>query len=246
MWYFRKERLTFGSSPFEQVARAEDYEDATKQAGIVLSMQVSLQVISFFLLKHVQCVDISPASYCFASVVITERNGKKLYGQKAIHWLPLYMAVFLQRHKVACLKRYISCFFTRTSCELNCMSKGFSCNFLDLAVRQSPQGLSCDIFDKCSQPEYAGIEMIRMPHVHSSMSITVKLGVINSQFYSLSRLCFCMRFFVFEMLSLIVLLKIKCYPLKFLLKRTRALLNKENFLLGTSAFGFFRMILFRV
>jgi hypothetical protein len=174
------------------------------------------------------------------------RNGKKLYGQKAIHWLPLYMAVFLQRHKVACLKRYISCFFTRTSCELNCMSKGFSCNFLDLAVRQSPQGLSCDIFDKCSQPEYAGIEMIRMPHVHSSMSITVKLGVINSQFYSLSRLCFCMRFFVFEMLSLIVLLKIKCYPLKFLLKRTRALLNKENFLLGTSAFGFFRMILFRV
>jgi hypothetical protein len=95
-------------------------------------MQVNLQVISFFLLKHVQCVDISPASYCFASVVITERNGKKLYGQKAIHWLPLYMAVFLQRRKVACLKRYFSCFFTRTSCELNCMSKGFSCNFLDL------------------------------------------------------------------------------------------------------------------
>jgi hypothetical protein len=41
-----------------------------------------------------------------------------------------------------------------------------SCNFLDLTVRQIPQGLSCDIFDKRSQPEYAGIEMIRMPHVH--------------------------------------------------------------------------------
>ncbi len=40
--------------------------------------------------------------------------------------------------------------------EFNCTSKGFSCNFLDLAVRQSPQGLSCDIFDKCSQPKYAG------------------------------------------------------------------------------------------
>jgi hypothetical protein len=61
------------------------------------------------------------------------------------------------------------------------MSKGFSCNFLDLAVRQSPQGLSCDIFDKCSQPEYTGIERIRMPHVHSNISITVKLGVINCQ-----------------------------------------------------------------
>jgi hypothetical protein len=44
-------------------------------------------------------------------------------------------------------------------------------------VRQSPQGLSCDIFDKRSQPEYAGIEMIRIPHAHSNISITVKLGV---------------------------------------------------------------------
>jgi hypothetical protein len=58
----------------------------------------------------------------------------------------------------------------------------FSCNFLDLVVRQSPQGLSCDIFDKRSQPEYADIEMIRMPDVHSNISITAKLGVINSQF----------------------------------------------------------------
>ncbi len=41
--------------------------------------------------------------------------------------------------------------YPKTSCELSCMSKGFSCNFLDLAVRQSPQGLSCDIFDKRSQ-----------------------------------------------------------------------------------------------
>jgi hypothetical protein len=55
---------------------------------------------------------------------------------------------------------------------LNCTSKGFSCNFLDLAVRQSVKGLSCDIFDKRSQPEYAAIEMIRMPHVHSNISIS--------------------------------------------------------------------------
>jgi hypothetical protein len=86
---------------------------------------------------------------------------------------------------------------------------GFSCNFLDPAVRQSPQGLSWDIFDKCSQPEYAGNEMIRMPQVYSNISITAKLGVINSQFYRFLRLCSCKKFFVFQMVSLIVLLKIK-------------------------------------
>ncbi len=59
----------------------------------------------------------------------------------------------------------------KTSCELNCTSRGFSCNFLYLAVNQCPQGISCDIFDKCSEPEYAGIEMIHMPHVHSNISI---------------------------------------------------------------------------
>jgi hypothetical protein len=104
--------------------------------------------------------------------------------------------------------------FSQTSCELNCTSKGFSCNFLDLTVRQSPQGLSCNIFDKRSQPEYAGIEMIRMRHVHSNISMTAKLGVINSQFYRYLRLCSCKKFFVFQMVSLIVFLKAKGYPLK--------------------------------
>ncbi len=134
----------------------------------------------------------------------------------------------------------------KTSCELSCTSKGFSCNFLDLTVRQSPQGFSCAIFDKCSQPEYAGIEMIRMPHVHSNISMTAKLGVINSQFYRFLRLCSCKNFFVFQMVSLIVFLKAKGYPLKVLLKRTRGLLLKEKFLFGISAFGSFRMILLQV
>jgi hypothetical protein len=57
--------------------------------------------------------------------------------------------------------------YPEMSCELNCTSNGFSCTFLDLAVKQSPQGISCDIFHKCFQPEYAGIDMICMPHVHS-------------------------------------------------------------------------------
>jgi len=64
-------------------------------------------------------------------------------------------------------------------------------------VSQSPQGLSCDIFDKCSQPEHAGIDMIRMPHVHSNISMTAKLGDINSQFDRFLRLCNCKKFFVF-------------------------------------------------
>jgi hypothetical protein len=45
------------------------------------------------------------------------------------------------------------------------------------------------------------------------------------------------------MLSLIVFLKAKGYPLKVLLKRTRGLVLKEEFLFGISAFGIFRMIL---
>ncbi len=162
-------------------------------------------------------------------------------------------------HKVICLNLFLSCslfgfagtdtmvvnvlFFEFSLQSLNCTSKGFSCNFLDLTVRQSPQGLSCDIFDKCSQPEYAGIEMIRMPHVHSNISMTAKLGVINSQFYRFLRLCSCKRFFVFQMVSLIVFLKAKGYPLKVFLKRTRGLVLKEKFLFGISTFGIFRMIL---
>ncbi len=128
--------------------------------------------------------------------------------------------------------------YPKTSCELNCISKGFSCNFLDLAVRQSPQGLSCDIFLKHSQPEYAGIEMIRMSHVHSNISMTAKLGVINSQFYRYLKLCSYNKFFVFQMVSLIVFLKANGYPLKVLLKRTRGLLLKEKFLFGNSNFRF--------
>ncbi len=34
---------------------------------------------------------------------------------------------------------------------------------------------------KHSQPEYAGIEVIRMCHVDSNISMSAKLGFINSQ-----------------------------------------------------------------
>jgi len=136
--------------------------------------------------------------------------------------------------------------YPKKSCELNCMSKGFSCNFLDLVVRQTPQGLSSDIFDKDFQPDYAGIEMIRMPHVHSNISMTAKLGIINSQCYRFLRLCSCKKFFVFQMVSLIVFLEVKGYPSKIPLKRIRGLLIKEKFQKGIFASGVFKMILLQV
>jgi hypothetical protein len=99
--------------------------------------------------------------------------------------------------------------YPKTSCEtLNSTSQGFS----HLDVKQTcPQGISCDIFDKCSLPEFAGIDMIHMPHVHCNISIIVKLGVINSQFYQFLRFCSSKDFFVSLMVSLNVLPKNKRY-----------------------------------
>jgi hypothetical protein len=82
-------------------------------------------------------------------------------------------------------------------------------------VKQNPQGISCDIFDNRPQPEYAGIDMICMPHVHSNISITAKLGFINNQFYKFLRLCVSKDFLVSQMVSLIVFLKNKGYLLNF-------------------------------
>jgi hypothetical protein len=163
-----------------------------------------------------------------------------LGGNELDHSYPTDFAIYLNQDSFG------SGIYPKTSCELNCTSKGLSCNFLDLTVRQSPQGLSCDIFDKRSQPEYAGIEMIRVPHVHSNISMTAKLGVINSQFYRFLRLRSCKKFSAFQMVSLIVFLKANGYPLKVLLKTTRGLVLKEKLLFGISAFGIFRMILLQV
>jgi hypothetical protein len=132
--------------------------------------------------------------------------------------------------------------YPRASCELNYMFEGFFCKFSNLVVAQSPQGLSCDIFDKCFQPKYVGTKMISIPHVHISM--TAKLNVINIQFYRFLGLCSYKKFFIFQMVNLIAFLKVKGYPLKFLLKKTRGLHIKEKLMFGISLFGIFKMILF--
>jgi len=77
--------------------------------------------------------------------------------------------------------------------------------------------------------------MIRMPHVHSNISMTVKLGIINNQFYRILRLCTCRKVFVFQMVSLIVFLEVKGYPSKIPLKRIRGMLIKEKFQKGIFA-----------
>jgi hypothetical protein len=78
--------------------------------------------------------------------------------------------------------------------------------------------------------------MIFMPCPFQYLN-SAKSGVIDSQFYRFLRLCGCKKFFVSQMVSLIVLLKNEGYPAKILLKRTRGLLNKGKFLFGISAFG---------
>jgi hypothetical protein len=88
--------------------------------------------------------------------------------------------------------------------------------------------------------------MIRMPHVHSNISMTAKLGIIDSKFYKFLRLCSSKKFFVFQMVSFIVFLKAKGYLFKVILKRIRGLVVKEKFFLGISVFGIFKMLLLRV
>jgi len=72
--------------------------------------------------------------------------------------------------------------------------------------------------------------MICMPHVHSNISITAKLVVINNQFYRFLRLCSCKEFFVSQMVNLIVLLKNKGYPLSILRGLEGCSIMKNSFL----------------
>ncbi len=60
------------------------------------------------------------------------------------------------------------------------------------------------------------IDMICVPPIHSNISITAKSGIINGQLYRFLRFCNS-KFFFILMVSLIVFLKNKGYPLKILL-----------------------------
>jgi hypothetical protein len=154
----------------------------------------------------------------------------------SLFWTPLGLCAYGAVVELLCPKRWNEV-IDRTCCiPLLVLPYGVGLCMhmlvLDLAIEgcqfcHSLSGISCDISDNCSQPMYAGIEMIHMPHVPSNISIA-NLGVINSQFYRFLRLCRCKEFLVSQMVSLIVLLKIRGHTLKILLKRTRGLLIKEK------------------
>jgi hypothetical protein len=69
--------------------------------------------------------------------------------------------------------------------------------------------------------------LIHMPHGHfiCQLLLSWELSIVN---FTDLRLCSCKEFFVSQMVSLIVLLMNKGYPLKNLYKRTRGLLDKKN------------------
>lgn len=46
-------------------------------------------------------------------------------------------------------------------------------------VKKTTHAISCDVFDKCSLPEYAGIGMIHMPHDHSNISILLNWVLVS-------------------------------------------------------------------
>jgi hypothetical protein len=69
--------------------------------------------------------------------------------------------------------------------------------------------------------------MIRMPHVRSYISMSAKLGFIDSQFYRFLTLCSHNKLTIFQMVSLILFLKVKSCYVEIILSRIRASLVKE-------------------
>jgi hypothetical protein len=105
---------------------------------------------------------------------------------------------------------------------------------VDLAINQSPRGLSFDIFDKFTQQEYACIDIICILHVHSNTYITAKLGIINCPFYRfLSH--FSSKYFLH-------LSDGRSYcpfdQWRLQLKMAKCLLNREKFLLAIQRFPY--------
>ncbi len=67
-------------------------------------------------------------------------------------------------------------------CELNCtIMAAFAISCIWQYPKDSKHWI-IDIFDKSSEPNYAGDDMIHMRHVDSNISDSVKFGVVNGQF----------------------------------------------------------------
>jgi hypothetical protein len=111
--------------------------------------------------------------------------------------------------------------------------RGFFYNFLDLVINQSHKGLCVMSLVKILDLSNAGNDMICLFHIHCSIFITAKLGVINNQFLRVLRFLRGLNskaFFDSQMVSFVDLLNNKDYPQKFHVTRTRGCLSKGKFL----------------
>ena len=61
--------------------------------------------------------------------------------------------------------------------------------FSDLNISQSALRLEVDIYDKISQFEVSGEQIIKMPHIESNIFVMALYGVINSQLHRFFRPC---------------------------------------------------------
>jgi hypothetical protein len=75
------------------------------------------------------------------------------------------------------------------SWELNCPSNGFSCNFLDVAMNPSPRDIFGVNFNKLTQLQYAGIDMIFIPRVHSNLFVGHYQQSVLDVFFKCLRCC---------------------------------------------------------
>jgi hypothetical protein len=101
-------------------------------------------------------------------------------------------------------------------------------DYMDLRIAcQSGMGLTTDIYDKRFAPEFGSINLIRFPHVHSSISDTAKYGIITSQFIRFHRLCSLQSGFIAQISNLIAVFAAKGYVLRRLLSRLRLMLFKH-------------------
>lgn len=100
-------------------------------------------------------------------------------------------------------------------------------------INQSHKGLCVISLVRILNLSNAGNDMISLFHIHCSIFITAKLGVINNQFLRVLRFLRDLNseaFFDSQMVSFVVLLKNKDYPQKIHITRTRGCLSKAKFL----------------
>jgi hypothetical protein len=111
--------------------------------------------------------------------------------------------IFYQTPKVLCtwIKTILAAVvYPKTSCEWSCISNGLIWNF-DISINLICKfSLLCEMFDRCTQLEYADIDMMCMmtvPWFVYLMFILIALLLLDdiSQFYMFLRLCSSKLFF---------------------------------------------------